>query len=74
MYAIETYLFVVAMEEPDKLNNELNSVILSIAYFNVWNLTVFASSAVFFAGRPKRRRIFWKWIREIFLCARICRR
>ena len=70
LHIMEYYIIYIARTQPDRLNESFYSMLLAIFFSNVWNLMCFVFPAVFFAGNPKRRRLFWKWIGQVFPCVR----
>ena len=66
--SLEVYQAYMLEQTPDKLNDKFHSMLLAITYANVWSILCFAFPLAFFAGKPKRRRLLWKWICQIMPC------
>ena len=66
--ALEFYIETTAREDPNVLNRPFNSLILIYTFFGSWDGLALLMPAVFFAGKPSRRRDLRKWMQELTSC------
>ena len=59
------YIGYQANQDPNVLNERPTSLILLFTFFSSWDMLAFVIPAIFFAGKPGRRRNFKKWTREL---------
>ena len=60
VHSFEVYLFVDYSSE--RINQEFNSFILALVFTNSWTFMVIVMPYSFFVNKPKRKKLFWKWM------------
>ena len=62
--ALVVYIEFTGRSDPNALNEKVNSVLLIYSMCGTWDLIAFVTPAIFFAGKPSRRRNFDRFVRE----------